>query len=87
VSDRHLQTLEMRRHELIERSTSQRAALVMLAHPLVQKTTAVDRAFSSVRRYPMLSGIIASAVVLLGSRKIFAWVARGITLYTILKKV
>jgi hypothetical protein len=35
----------------------------------------------------MLSGIIASAVVLLGSRKIFAWVARGITLYTILKKV
>jgi hypothetical protein len=87
VSDRHLQTLEMRRHELIERSAAQRAAIATLAHPIVEKTTAVDRAFASVRRYPMLSGIIASAVVLFGSRKIFTWVARGITLYTILKKV
>jgi hypothetical protein len=87
VSDRHLQTLEMRRHELIERSAAQRAALAMMAQPFAEKTAAVDRAFSSVRRYPMLSGLIASVVVLVGSRKIFSWVARGITLYTILKKV
>jgi hypothetical protein len=86
VSDRHLQTLEMRRHELIERSAAQRAAIARVVEPLVEKTSAVDRAFSSVRRYPMVSGIIAGAVVLVGSRKIFSWVARGITLYTILKK-
>jgi hypothetical protein len=35
----------------------------------------------------VLSGIVAGAVVLLGSRRIFAWVARGLTLYAILKKV
>ena len=87
MSDRHLQTLEMRRHELVERSAAQRAAIGRSVQPLVEKTAAVDRAFASVRRYPMLSGIVASAVVLLGSRKIFSWVARGITLYTSLKKV
>jgi hypothetical protein len=87
VSARRLQTLEMRRHELVERSTAQRAAIARAVAPLVEKTAAVDRAFASVRRYPVVSGIVAGAVALLGSRKIFSWVARGLTLYTILKKV
>ena len=87
MSGRHRQSLEMRRRELVERSAAQRAALARAVQPLVEKTAALDRAFASVRRYPMLSGIVAGAVVLLGSRRIFAWVARGLTLYTILKKV
>jgi len=82
-----LQELEMRRVELVDRSRAQRGALVAGLAPLAGKLGAVDRAVASVKRYPMLSAALAAAVVLLGSRKMFGWIARGITLYTLLKKV
>jgi len=40
-----------------------------------------------VRRYPMLATGLAAVVALFGSRRLFGWIARGITLYTLLKKV
>jgi hypothetical protein len=83
----HLRELELRREELLERSQAQRAALVAGLSPLADRLGAVDRAVASVRRYPMISAAIAAAVVLLGSRRMFGWIARGITLYTLLKKV
>ena len=87
MTDPYQQSLEMRRHELVERSRSQRAALVADIVPAAQKLATVDRAVASVRRYPVVSAVIAGAVVLFGSRKLFDWVARGITLYTLLKKL
>jgi hypothetical protein len=84
--DRHQQSLEMRRHELIARSRAQRAALQAMAQPLVEKAAIFDRATASVRRHPMLATAIAGAVVLFGSRKLFTWVSRGIALYTLLRK-
>jgi hypothetical protein len=83
----HLNELEMRRHELIERSTAQRVALRASLVPLLEKTAAVDRALTSVRRYPVLASTLAGVVMLFGSRKIFTWIARGITLYTLLRKI
>jgi hypothetical protein len=83
----HLQDLEMRRAELVDRSRAQRAALIAGLAPLAGKLSAVDSAVASVKRYPMVSTALAAAVVLLGSRKMFGWIARGITLYTLLKKV
>jgi hypothetical protein len=83
----HIEELEMRRRELVERSRMQRAALAAGLAPLAQKAAAVDHAISSVRRYPMIATALAGAVVLLGSRRMFGWIARGITLYTLLKKV
>ena len=87
MSRPHLQTLEMRRRELVERSAAQRAALRVHLEPLVQRTQSVDRVMGHVRRYPMLATALAAAVTLLGSRKLFGWLARGVTLYTLLKKV
>ena len=87
MRDRHRQSLEMRRRELVERSAAQRAQLQANLEPLLQKTAAVDRAMSSVRRYPMVSGALAAIVTLFGSRKLFSWMARGITLYTLLRKI
>jgi len=86
MTDRHQQSLEMRRRELIERSRAQRAALEMMVQPLVSKAASFDRAAASVRRYPMLATGIAGAVVLFGSRRLFTWVSRGIALYTLLRK-
>ena len=87
MSDRHRQSLEMRRRELVERSAAQRAALITNLVPLAQKVATVDRAVASVKRYPMVAAAIAGAVTLFGSKKIFSLVARGITLYTLLRKV
>jgi hypothetical protein len=87
MTDRHQQSLEMRRNELVERSRAQRAALVAGIVPVAEKLGTVDRAVASVRRYPVVSAVIAGGVVLFGSRKLFDWAARGITLYTLLKKM
>jgi len=83
----HLRELEMRRRELLERSATQRAMLRANLLPIMDRTASLDRAMSSVRRYPMLATGLATVVALFGSRKIFGWIARGITLYTLLKKV
>jgi hypothetical protein len=82
-----LQELEARRRELIERSATQRAALIAAIAPVADKLATVDRAVASVKRYPVVSALIAGGVVLFGSRKLFDWAARGITLYTLLKKL
>jgi hypothetical protein len=87
VTDPRQQSLEMRRQELVERSRSQRAALLAGILPVADKLATFDRAVASVRRYPAVSAAIAGAVVLFGSRKLFDWAARGITLYTMLKKL
>jgi len=82
-----LRELEMRRRELLERSATQRAMLRANLSPIMERTASIDRAMSSVRRYPMLATGLAAVVALFGSRKLFGWIARGITLYTLLKKV
>jgi hypothetical protein len=82
-----LRELEARRLELIARSSAQRAALIAGVVPMAGKLATVDRAVASVKRYPVVSALIAGGVVLFGSRKLFDWAARGITLYTLLKKL
>lgn len=82
-----LHELEMRRHELIERSAAQRGALRANLAPLTDKLALVDRAMTPIRRYPIASTAVAAAVMLFGSRKIFTLIARGITLYTLLRKI
>jgi hypothetical protein len=83
----HLAELQLRRRELVERSAVQRAALRASLAPMLEKTAVVDRAMASVRRYPMISTGLAAAVTLFGSRKLFTWFARGLTLYTLLRKI
>ena len=82
-----LQELEARRLELIDRSAAQRSALIAGVLPVADKLATVDRAVASVKRYPVVSALIAGGVVLFGSRKLFDWAARGITLYTLLKRL
>ena len=87
MSDRHLQTLAMRRRELVERSAAQRIELRANLAPLLEKAATIDRAIASVRRYPVLVAAIAGGVALLGSRQLFSWIARGLTLYTLLRRI
>jgi len=83
---RHEQGLAQRRRELVERSAAQRAALIGNAEPIVRKAAAADRVVASIRRYPVVTGLVMAAVAFLGPRKIFDLGARAITLYTLLRR-
>jgi hypothetical protein len=80
------QGLARRREELVGRSTTQRAALVATAAPLLRKAEALDRTVQRVRRYPVVTALGAAAVMMLGSRKIFEIAARAFTLYALLRR-
>jgi hypothetical protein len=84
--DRHQRSLVARREELVGRSTTQRAALIQTAAPLLRKAEALDRNVQRVRRYPVVTALGAAAVMLLGSRKIFEIAARAFTLYALLRR-
>ena len=87
MSDPHQQSLEMRRRELVLRSAVQRDAIMAHLVPIAEKVAKVDRVIASVKRYPMITAAIAGTVTLFGSKKIFSLFARGVTLYTLLRKI
>ena len=51
MSDRHQQSLEMRRRELVLRSGAQRDALMANLVPIAEKVAKVDRVVASVKRF------------------------------------
>jgi hypothetical protein len=81
------QDLARRRQELIDRSSVQRAALAAEAAPLVHKAAALDRVITSVRHHPVVTGLAAAAVVLLGARQVFALGSRALTLYALFRQL
>jgi len=87
VKDPHLQTLEERRLELVGRSTAQRAAIVANVAPIAARTAALDRALGTVRRHPVLVAAVAAAATLIGGRRLFGLVARGVTLFALMRKL
>ncbi len=80
------QGLAQRREELLERSRSQRAALIANAEPLLDKAAALDRMIESGRRHPVVAGAAVAAVVFLGSRKFMDLATRALTLYALFRR-
>lgn len=80
------QGLAQRREELVARSTAQRAALIADVQPLISKAAAADRILTRMRRYPVVIGVAAAGVALLGSRRIFDLASRALTLYALLRR-
>jgi hypothetical protein len=84
--NRREQRLAERRQELVARSVAQRAALVADVGPLISKAAAADRVMTKLRRYPVVIGVAAAGVALLGSRRIFDLASRALTLYALLRR-
>jgi hypothetical protein len=83
---RRSQSLAERRLELVERSTTQRAALVGDARPLLRKAAAADRIVGMLRRYPVVTVLAVGAVALIGPRRLFDYGTRAVTLYMLLRR-
>ena len=80
------QTLAQRREELVERSATQRRALVATVEPVARKVVAVDRVVSLLRHHPVLASVVVGAVALYGPRKVFELGSRALTLYALLRR-
>ncbi|HXU42427.1 MAG TPA: YqjK family protein [Burkholderiales bacterium] len=83
---RRSQSLAERRLELVDRSATQRAALVADAQPLLGKAAAADRIVGMVRRYPVVTTLAVGAVALIGPRRLFDFGTRALTLYMLLRR-
>jgi hypothetical protein len=84
--NRRQQTLARRRQELVERSATQRSALIAAVEPLMSKAVVLDRLVGSVRSHPLVTGLVAGAVALVGARKLFAMTSRLLTLYMLFRR-
>lgn len=80
------QRLAERRMELVERSVTQRAALIAATAPLLRKAATFDRIVTQLRSYPVLTAAALGAVALFGSRRLFDLATRAITLYALLRR-
>jgi hypothetical protein len=83
---RREQSLAERREELVARSAAQRAAVASDAEPLIRNAATADRILTKLRRYPVVIGVAAAGVALLGSRRIFDLASRALTLYALLRR-
>ena len=81
------QRLQQRRRELLERSAAQRAALVHAAQPLLRSAAVPDRVLGYARRHPLITGVAAAAVALLGSRRLLSLGTRLLTVYTLFRQL
>ena len=80
------QGLAQRRLELVERSATQRSALIDGIEPLVRKAAVLDRVVTAVRGHPLVTGLVVAAVALVGSRKLIATASRLLTLYMLVRR-
>jgi hypothetical protein len=78
--------LAKRRERLVARSVAQRASLIAGVEPLLGKAAALDRIIGTLRRYSVVAGVVAGAVALLGSRKLFDLGERLLTLYLLVRR-
>lgn len=79
-------TLAQRRERLVARSAVQRTRLIAGVEPLLVKAAALDRIIGTLRRYSVVAGVVAGAVALLGSRKLFDLGERLLTLYLLVRR-
>lgn len=77
----------MTRQELVERSSAQRAAIVAAAQPLLRAAAVPDRVFGYVRRYPVLTGVAAAGIALLGRRRLLLLGTRLLAAYTLFRQL
>jgi hypothetical protein len=81
-----IRTLQRRREALVLRSTAQRARLSARLAPAARKLAAADRLVAAVQAHPVIAGIAATGLALIGGRRLLRWALRIAPLYALLVK-
>lgn len=84
MTSRHLAS---RRDALIARSRAQRLEIACALEPFTRKLSAVDRTVAAVRAHPVVAGIAAGALALLGPRTLLRWAARLVPVYSLWRRI
>ena len=46
-----------------------------------------DRIVAALRKYPLITAVMAAAAAVVGTRSLLPWVTRALTLYALLKRI
>jgi hypothetical protein len=80
------EALAVQREALVARSATQRRAIIDGMQPLLRYAAPFDRVVGSVRSHPVIIGLAATAMALVGSRKIFDIATRLLTVYMLVRR-
>ncbi len=79
--------LERRREALVLRSRLQRARLAVQLAPAARKLAVADRAIAALRAHPIIAGLAATGLALIGPRRLLRWGMRVVPLYSVLARL
>ena len=81
-----LRELEQRRAALVVRSGVQRACIAARLAPAARGLAATDRFAAALRAHPVMTGMAASVLALIGPRTLLRWAMRLVPVYALLTR-
>jgi hypothetical protein len=82
-----IRDLARRREALVLRSGLQRAEIAAQLSPAARKLAAVDRVTATLRAHPVMAGVAATGLALIGPRRLLRWVMRVAPIYSLLSRI
>lgn len=83
---RSLRRLALRREALVARSGACRAEIASGLEPLARRLAVADRALAALKSHPVIAGLAAGAVALIGPRALLRWTLRALPVYSLLRR-
>lgn len=80
-------TLAQRREALVARSAACRAEIASGLEPFARKLAIADRAVAALRSHPVLAGIAATALAIIGPRTLLRWTLRALPVYSLVRRL
>lgn len=81
-----MRELGHRRAALFARSGVQRACIAARLAPAARRLAAADRFAAALRAHPVMTGIAATGLALIGPRRLMRWAMRLVPIYALLAR-
>jgi len=81
-----MRELGHRRAALVARSSVQRACIAARLAPAARGLAAADRFAATLREHPVMTGMAASMLALIGPRTLLRWAMRLVPIYALLTR-
>jgi hypothetical protein len=75
--------LKERREALVVRSAGQRVRILVRLAPAARTLATADRFTATLRAHPVVAGLVAGGIALIGPRKLLRWAVRAVPIYTL----
>ena len=82
-----IRELQAKREALVTRSTAQRGRLSAQLAPAARRLAAADRIAATLRAHPVIAGMAATVLALIGPRRLLRWAMRIGPLYSLFARI